>query len=89
MSFPLPKALNRQLILNSYLISSNLILQLLNLPDASQYEEETFTATLLIGSKAQQLTFSKKPIQRGSQLVYRWIYEGKILIRNKDKESVS
>ena len=60
-----------------------------NLPDASDYEEDTFATTLLIGSKVQQLTFTKKPIQRGSQLVHRWIYEGKILIRNQDQESVS
>ena len=60
-----------------------------DLPDVSDYEEDTFAATLLIGSKIQQLTFNKKPIQRGSQLVYRWIYEGKILIRNQDQESVS
>ena len=60
-----------------------------DLPVASDFEEDTFTTTLLIGSKVQQLKFSKKPIQRGSQLVYRWIYEGKILIRNQDQEIVS
>tara|TARA_B100001093_G_C26513761_1_gene878684 strand:- start:332 stop:592 length:261 start_codon:yes stop_codon:yes gene_type:complete len=60
-----------------------------DLPDASYCEEDTFATTLLIGSKVQQLTFTKKPIQRGSQLTYRWIYEGKILIRNQDQESVS
>ena len=60
-----------------------------DLPDASEYDEDTFATTLLISSKVQQLTFTKKPIQRGSQLVHRWIYEGKILIRNQDQESVS
>ena len=60
-----------------------------DLPDASEYVEDTFATTLLIGSKVQQLTFTKKPIQRGTQLVHRWIYEGKILIRNQDQESVS
>lgn len=60
-----------------------------DLPDALYCEEDTFATTLLIGSKVQQLTFTKKPIQRGSQLTYRWIYEGKILIRNQDQESVS
>ena len=60
-----------------------------NLPDASDYEGDTIAATLLIESKTQEFTFTKKPIQRGSQLVYRWIYEGKILIRNQDQESVS
>ena len=60
-----------------------------NLPDACDYEGETFSATLLVESKTQKLTFTKKPIQRGSQLVYRWIYGGKILIRNQDQESVS
>ena len=60
-----------------------------DLPDASFCEEDTFATTLLIGSKVQQLTFTKKPIQRGSELVHRWVYEGKILIRNQDQESVS
>ena len=60
-----------------------------DLPDASDYKEDTFTTTLLLGLKVQQLTFTKKPIQRGSQLVHRWIYEGKILIRNQDQVSVS
>ena len=60
-----------------------------DLPDASDYDEDTISTTLLIGSKEEQLTFYKKPIQRGSQLVHRWIYKGKILIRNQDQESVS
>ena len=60
-----------------------------DLPDASDYDEDTFSKTLLIDLKIQQLTFTKKPIQRGSLLVHRWIYEGKILIRNQDQESVS
>ena len=59
------------------------------LPDASNYDEDTFSTTLFIDSQAQQLTFTKKPIQRGSQLVYRWIYDGKFLIRNQDQENVS
>ena len=59
-----------------------------DLPDASDYDEDTFATTLLIDSKVQQLTFTKKPINRGSQLVHRWIYEGKILIRNQDQETV-
>ena len=62
---------------------------IVDLPDASDYDEDTFATTLLIGSKVQQLIFTKKPINRGSQLVDRWIYEGKILIRNQDRESVS
>lgn len=60
-----------------------------SLPDASTFEDETFSATILIDSKAKQLAFTKKPIQRGSKLVHRWVYEGKILIRNQDQESVS
>jgi len=60
-----------------------------DLPDASDCEEDTFATTVLVATKAHQLIFTKKPIQRGSQLVHRWIYEGKILIRNQDQESVS
>ena len=60
-----------------------------SLPDASTFEDDTFSAIILIDSKAKQLAFTKKPIQRGSELVNRWVYEGKILIRNRDQESVS
>lgn len=60
-----------------------------DLPDADTYEEDTFTSTILLPTTAKQITFSRKAIQRGSQLVHRWIYEGKILIRNQDQESVS
>lgn len=60
-----------------------------DLPDASDYDEDTFAKTLLVGSKVEQLTFTRKPIQRGSKLVYRWTYEGKILIRNQDRVDVS
>lgn len=59
------------------------------LPDADTYEKDTFTSTILLPTAAKQITFTKKEIQRGSQLVHRWIYEGKILIRNQDQESVS
>jgi hypothetical protein len=60
-----------------------------DLPDADTYAEDTFTCTILLPTAAKQITFTKKEIQRGSQLVHRWIYEGKILIRNQDQESVS
>ena len=60
-----------------------------SLPDASTFEEDTFFATILMDSKAKQIVFTKKPIQRGSALVHRWVYEGKILIRNQDQESIS
>jgi hypothetical protein len=60
-----------------------------DLPDADTYEKDTFTSTILLPTAAKQITFTKKEIQRGSQLVHRWIYEGKILIRNQDQESVS
>ena len=60
-----------------------------SLPNASTFKDDTFSTTILIDSKAKQLALTKKPIQRGSELVHRWVYEGKILIRNQDQESVS
>ena len=60
-----------------------------SLPNASTFKDDTFSTTILIDSKAKQLAFTKKPIQRGSESVHRWVYEGKILIRNQDQESVS
>ena len=59
-----------------------------DLPDASDYNDDSFTTTLIMDSIQQQIMFTKKPIKRGSKLVYRWIYEGKILIRNQDKDGV-
>lgn len=59
------------------------------LPDASTIDEASFTTTILLRSVAKQITFTKKKIQRGSKLVDRWIYEGKILIRNQDQENLS
>ena len=60
-----------------------------DLPEADSYEEDTFTTTILLQTTVKQITFSRKAIQRGSELVHRWVYEGKILIRNQDQESVS
>ncbi|MDG1701319.1 MAG: hypothetical protein P8I61_00185 [Opitutae bacterium] len=60
-----------------------------DLPDAETFEEDTFTTTILLQTVAKQITFTKKKIQRGSHLVGRWIYEGKILIRNQDQDRVS
>lgn len=59
------------------------------LPDAENYEDDTFTTTILLETLVKQITFTKKKIQRGSKMVNRWIYEGKILIRNQDQDSVS
>ena len=60
-----------------------------NLPDTSDYEDDTFTTTLLIGSKVQQLTFTKKTDSTRQSVSSSLDLRRKILIRNQDRESIS
>lgn len=56
------------------------------LPDASSIPDTTYSTSIFINESAKVIQFTKKKIQRGSKKVDRWVYEGKILIREKDKE---
>jgi len=58
------------------------------LPEASSVVDTTYTATLFVDQSAKAIHFSKKKIQRGSQVVERWVYEGKFLIREHDKKNL-
>ncbi len=57
------------------------------LPDPEIYVPQTFDCRLVVDGAVHSIEFSKQQIQRGSRLVGRWIYEGKILIRNRDQKT--
>tara|TARA_E500000178_G_C16649015_1_gene585488 strand:+ start:286 stop:585 length:300 start_codon:yes stop_codon:yes gene_type:complete len=59
------------------------------LPEADSVIDSTYTSTVFVNKKAQAINFTKKKIQRGSQTVERWIYEGKFLIREQDQENLA
>ena len=55
------------------------------LPEASNYEKDDhYEATIIVEDKVHKICFVKMEIQKGSQLVSRWVYEGKFLIREQD-----
>ncbi|PDH28288.1 MAG: hypothetical protein CNE95_07190 [Puniceicoccaceae bacterium MED-G30] len=59
------------------------------LPDPETYVPKTFACRLVSNDTVHSIEFCKQEIQRGSQLVARWIYEGKLLIRNRDHQTKS
>lgn len=54
------------------------------LPDAELWPEDTCICPILVDEKQKTIEFTRKQITRGSTRPYRWIYEGKVLIRNRD-----
>mgnify|MGYP003331307996 FL=1 len=58
------------------------------LPEASSVVDTSYSATLFVDQSAKAVLFSKKKIQRGSQVVERWVYEGKFLIREQDQDNL-
>lgn len=56
------------------------------LPDANTYASSQFSSRLVVDSAVHTVDFNKQKIQRGSRMVSRWIFEGKVLIRNRDQK---
>ena len=55
------------------------------LPEASTCEKDDhYDATITVEDKVHEISFVKMKIQKGSQIVSRWVYEGKFLIREHD-----
>lgn len=54
------------------------------LPDPERCGEDSYTAVITAGERRHRLEFTRKRITRGSSRPYRWIFEGKILIRKQD-----
>lgn len=56
----------------------------LNLPDAQDWDDDSYSCNITVSGKQKLIKFTRKQITRGSSKTYRWIYEGKVLIRNRD-----
>ncbi|MFP4069754.1 MAG: hypothetical protein ACOCVJ_00700 [Verrucomicrobiota bacterium] len=54
------------------------------LPDPELCAEATYTAVITVDDRRRRLEFTRKRINRGSARPYRWIFEGKVLIRRQD-----
>ena len=54
------------------------------LPDPETYSELRFICPVKIDKQIKNIEFKRMRVNRGSKRPYRWIYEGKILIRNQD-----
>ena len=59
-----------------------------SLPDPNDYDNPHFSCTISTENKKEKINFIKKKISKGENIVPRWIYEGKFLVREKDKEKL-
>jgi hypothetical protein len=55
-----------------------------DLPDPELWSEMTCVISILIEKKQKLLEFTRKRINRGEHRPYRWVYEGRVLIRKRD-----
>jgi hypothetical protein len=55
-----------------------------DLPDPKLHDQDRYTCPVLVDGKNHSLEFVRKRITRGSTRPFRWIYAGKVLIRNQD-----
>lgn len=58
------------------------------LPSASTHDNDTISTFIRVDNKLKEIAFVKKRIQRGNKEVFRWVYEGKFLIREQDIEQL-
>lgn len=58
------------------------------LPRASDHPDDTISIFIQVDNKLKEMAFVKKRIQRGSKFVDRWTFEGKLLLREQDIESL-
>lgn len=59
------------------------------LPDPETWDEDRYSVFIDVDGKRRSITFKKVRIARGSKKVHRWIYSGKMLVRQRDIESHS
>ena len=58
------------------------------LPNANDFDIDTISTFVSVQDKLKEIAFIKKRIQRGDKVVYRLSFEGKLLIREQDIESL-
>ncbi len=56
------------------------------LPDPEACSLDSYEAELDVDGKKRSIHFKRKRITRGSSRPYRWVFEGKILVRKQDTE---
>ena len=54
------------------------------LPDPEEWSNSTYISAVLRDGHEMPVPFKKRQVNRGSKQPYRWIYEGKVLIRKRD-----
>ena len=54
------------------------------LPDPEDWPESSYTSAITVNGHDMPVSFKKRRVTRGSKQPYRWIYEGKVLIRKRD-----
>ncbi len=54
------------------------------LPDPEKWPESTYDCTLEVDEEKRTLTFKRLKLRRGSGSSFRWVFEGKVLLRNRD-----
>ena len=54
------------------------------LPDPELWPDPAYACAIMVDDETRTLEFVRKAINRGSSRAYRWIYEGKILVRKRD-----
>ena len=57
------------------------------LPNPEEWINDNYTYQLWVDDHRRPLEFVRKRITRGSRCSYRWIYEGKVLIRKREMQS--
>ncbi|WP_269538811.1 hypothetical protein [Cerasicoccus fimbriatus] len=55
------------------------------LPDADSHESEECAVSFKVGSTTRELSFKRVKFNAGEgKSIYRWVYDGKVMIRNSD-----
>ncbi|MEM8868472.1 MAG: hypothetical protein AAGC73_09425 [Verrucomicrobiota bacterium] len=54
------------------------------LPDPELWSDDDYECRITVNDAKRSIFFRKRRISRGSEHPYRWIYDGKILIRKRD-----
>ena len=63
---------------------AQLQLAIKDLPDPEIWSKMTCVATIQIEKKQKVIEFTRKRINRGEHSPYRWVYQGRVLIRKRD-----
>jgi hypothetical protein len=54
------------------------------LPNPEEWPEMSYISAVTTNGKEVPVRFKKRHVTRGSKNPFRWIYEGKVLIRKRD-----